>query len=255
MEEELYHELWQTEQLHWWFRGRREIVRSLVARYAPPKVGHSLQVCELGCGTGGNIAAWANEHDVVGVDASAHALKFARRRLGSRVRYGRLPHEIPLPPESYDVVLMTDVLEHVEDDASSVRTALSLLRVGGIVVATVPAHQWLYSPRDRYHQHVRRYSKIRFRRLFDVPGARIELFSFYNCFLSPAAAAVRLWSKFAGPNPRVGDLRIPPALINGLLTAVFSMEKHLLGRTDLPWGLSVIAVARKSARAPLAAAG
>ena len=264
MDEELYGELWKNEQVHWWFRGRREIVRSLVMRYARPKTGQALRICELGCGTGGNIAAWAGAHDVMGVDASVHALKLARRRLGARVRFGRLPSEIPLPPESFDVILMTDVLEHVEEDAASVGTALSLLRLGGILVATAPAHQWLYSPRDRQHQHVRRYSKARFHSLFDMPEANVELLSFYNCFLSPAAVAARLWSKLGANKPGAtyrpthrpaGDLRVPPALINRLLTAVFSLERHLLGRTNLPCGLSVIAVIRKSGRRPLAAAG
>ena len=104
-----------------------------------------LRICDLGCGTGGNLAALADEHDVVGVEYSPQALEYARRRLGDRVRPGSLPDGIDLPAESFDVVLLTDVLEHIEDDVGSAQTALRLLRPGGIVVATVPAYQWLYS--------------------------------------------------------------------------------------------------------------
>ena len=158
----LYDELHRVEQTHWWFRARRHIVWSLVRRYIGGKPSRRLKICELGCGTGGNLAAVADKHDVVGVECSPQALEYARQTLGDRVRCGRLPDEIDLPPASFDVVLLTDVLEHIEDDAASARTALRLLRPGGIVVATVPAYQWLYSPRDAHHHHFRRYGKRQF---------------------------------------------------------------------------------------------
>src|SRR4051794_32212339 len=157
----------QVERTHWWFRGRRNIVWSLIDRLIERPPGRRLQVCELGCGTGGNLAAVAAEHDVVGVECSPHALAHARRKLGKRVQFGMLPDRIDLPAESFDVVLLTDVLEHIEDDAASAKTALRLVRRGGLVVATVPAYQWLYSPRDAQHHHFRRYGKRKFAALWN----------------------------------------------------------------------------------------
>src|SRR4051812_23485373 len=95
----LYDELHRVGQTHWWFRARRHIVWSLVRRYMPKSVERRLRVCELGCGTGGNIAPLADKHDVVGVECSPHALAYARRSLGSRVCYGKLPRHIDLPPQ------------------------------------------------------------------------------------------------------------------------------------------------------------
>src|SRR5215208_8251144 len=63
----LYDELQQVEHTHWWFRARRQIVWRLVERFIGPPNGRRLQICELGCGTGGNLAAVAKEHDVIGV--------------------------------------------------------------------------------------------------------------------------------------------------------------------------------------------
>src|SRR6476646_6971593 len=136
MDATLYHELHRVEQTHWWFRARRHIVWSLVRRYADGEANRRLRVCELGCGTGGNLAAIEGEHDVMGIECSPHALDYARQSLGNRVRFGSLPHEINLPPNSFDVVLMTDVLEHIENDAASAIKALELVRPGGIVIAT-----------------------------------------------------------------------------------------------------------------------
>lgn len=245
MDAQLYGEMWATEQSHWWFVGRRRIVRSLVKRHRPIESGDRLRICELGCGTAGNIAAWADQHDVVGVDASPQALEFARQRLGDRALYGRLPAEIPLPAESFDVVLATDVFEHIADDAGSVRTAVGLLRPGGILVATVPAYQWLYSPRDAHHHHFRRYDRNHYRRLFQLPDVKIELLSFYNTLLFPPALVVRLANKWLRRRPDFGDLRIPPQPLNALLATLFGLEDWLLRLMSLPFGLSLIVVARK----------
>ncbi len=241
----LYDELHRVEQTHWWFRARRHIVWSLVRRYVEGSANRRLQVCELGCGTGGNLAAIAGEHDVVGIECSPHALAYARQSLGSRVRFGSLPHEIDLPPNSYDVVLMTDVLEHIQDDAASANAALRLVRPGGIVVATVPAYQWLFSPRDVHHHHFRRYGKQQFGELWETTNAQIKLLSHYNTALFPAAAAVRLASKLSWRRREPGDISIPPRAINDQLARLMQCEVNLLGRVPMPFGLSLIAVIRK----------
>jgi SAM-dependent methyltransferase len=204
----------------------------------------------LGCGTGGNLAPIAHQHDVVGVECAPEALAYARKKLGNRIHYGRLPHEIDLPPNSFDVVLMTDVLEHIEDDAASARRALELLRPGGIVVATVPAYQWLYSPRDAHHHHFRRYSKRQFARLWRAADARLELLSHYNTLLFPPAAVVRIASKFVSSHANEGDLAIPRRPVNKVLARLMGCEANLLGRVPLPFGLSLLAVVRKG-RSPV----
>jgi SAM-dependent methyltransferase len=215
--------------------------------YSPqsPAPSPRLRICELGCGTGGNLAAVADQHDVVGVECSPHALEYARRRLGDRVRHGSLPDDVPLPADSFDVVLLTDVLEHIENDAASARTALRLLRPGGFVVATVPAYQWLYSPRDAAHHHFRRYSRRRFRELWPTRDAEILLLSFYNTLLFPPAAAARLATKVLPHRHEEGDLAIPGAPLNRLLARIMQSEANLLGRIPLPFGLSLVAVVRK----------
>jgi SAM-dependent methyltransferase len=193
------------------------------------------------------LAAAADRHDVVGVECSPHALAYARRRLGDRVIQGSLPDHVRLPPESFDIVLLTDVLEHIEEDARSAQTALRLLRPGGVVVATVPAYQWLYSPRDAAHHHFRRYSKSRFRQLWVGPEADIRVLSHYNTLLFPPAAAMRLASKWSLVRAKPSDLTVPPALLNKLLARIMQSESNLLGRVPLPFGLSLVAVVRRRA--------
>lgn len=245
MEANLYEELARVEQTHWWFRARRRIVWSLIDRYSEHETGKRLKVCELGCGTGGNLVEKADEHDVVGVECSDHALAHARRTLGDRVQYGRLPDELDLPAASYDVVLLTDVLEHIEDDAASAHAAIRLLRPGGIAVATVPAYQWLYSPRDAQHHHYRRYGKLQFAKLWRSLDTATLMLSHYNTLLFAPAAAVRLASRFFGDPDATGDLSTPPRAVNALLEHAMESERNLLGRLAMPFGLSLVAVVRK----------
>lgn len=245
MDASLYDELHRVEQTHWWFRARRRIVWSLVEKFASHEGNRKLRVCELGCGTGGNLAGVIDRYDVVGVECSPHALTYAKQSLGDGVRFGRLPNEIDLPSQSFDVVLLTDVLEHIEDDTTSARTALRLLRPGGIVVATVPAYQWLYSPRDRHHHHFRRYGKRQFAALWQNRDAESVLLSHYNTFLFAPAAAARLVSKFLPDRGNSGDLAVPAKIINSALARVMGIEAYLLGRLPLPFGLSLVCVVRK----------
>jgi SAM-dependent methyltransferase len=249
MDATLYDELHRVEQTHWWFRARRRIVWSLVERFVSPEPGQRLKICELGCGTGGNLVEIADKHDLIGVECSPHALEYARQKLGDRVRSGWLPNGIDLPPASFDVVMLTDVLEHIEDDAASARRALQLLRPGGIVVATVPAYQWLYSPRDTHHHHFRRYGKRQFAKLWSSNQAETLLLSHYNTLLFPPAAAVRVASKILRNRTKQGDLKLPPRVLNNLLARMMGSEANLLGRMPLPFGLSLIGVVRK--RVPL----
>jgi SAM-dependent methyltransferase len=250
MDADLYDQLWEIEQRHWWFQARRHIVWSLIRRFVDGADNRRLQICDLGCGTGGNLAALADRHDVTGVEFSPQALEYARRRLGNRVGPGSLPNGVDLPDASFDVVLLTDVLEHIEDDAGSVRTALRLLRPAGIVVATVPAHQWLFSQHDVRHHHFRRYSRRQFRDLWSQSEATIVLLSFYNALLFAPAATVRLSSKLLPRQAAFHELAVPPRPMNLVLSCIMRSEAPLLGRVPMPFGLSLIAAVRKREAQP-----
>ena len=249
LESALYNEMNAVEDRHWWFRARRRILGHLLARLVPACGDRRPRLLDLGCGCGANLAAYARCFDAWGMDLSHPAAAFARRRVGARVCLGRLPDELPFPPETFDAVVMSDVLEHLDDDRSAVAGAMALLRAGGVFVATVPAGQWLFAPRDVAHHHRRRYARRSLRALFDGLPARVELLSHYHCALFVPAAAVRLWTRLRGRD-RVADLSVPRGPINRSLELIFQFERHLLSRIRLPIGLSLVCAARKTAILP-----
>jgi SAM-dependent methyltransferase len=241
MRDNLYPEMFEMEQRHWWFRAKHRVVMSLLARY----VGKTGRVADLGCGCGMMpFKLQQAGYGVVGLDMSDDAIAFAAQR-GVKVLKGGLPAPIPFATdEKFDAVLMLDVLEHLEHDVASAKAAADLLKPGGALICTVPAYQWLYSQRDTDHQHFRRYAKKQYRALFEIPTLRIELLSHYNFWLFPLAAGARLASKLLPAKPG-GDLHVPPAPLNAALYHTMASERAALGRVTLPWGLSLVSVARR----------
>jgi len=242
MREELYTEIFNMEQQHWWFSARHQIILHLLERYLPATSGPQAKIADLGCGCGMMLQRLSEKYDPVGLDGSRHAVEFALHR-GVEAKLGALPGDVPLSQESYDAVLLLDVLEHVKDDEASVAVGASLLKPGGILICTVPAHMWLWTKRDEHHHHFRRYSRKEFRALFDQPYLRLELLSHLNAILFAPAAAWRLLAKVFAKGS-VTDLSLPP--FNSALRSIFAFERWLLGKVPMPIGLSFISIARKA---------
>lgn len=236
-------ELYQLEETYWWFIGRRELVAQMVARYCQQA---RPAILDAGCGTGGTMAQVAHLGRVIGCDRSVYALAFCRDRGFSELVAGDVC-ALPFASASLDVCLSCDVLEHTPDDRQAVQELVRVLRPGGTVVLTVPAHRFLWSEHDEALEHRRRYSARELRQLLQESGMQLEK-------LSPVVVGVfvpillfRLLQRLrpkAPEEPRT-DLRVLPGLINGLLIQGLRLENWLLRRLNLPVGTSLVAVARK----------
>lgn len=239
MEPQVYARMAEVEEIHWWFVGRRRILdRLLGSLVLPPRPS----ILEIGCGTGGNLALLARHGAVSAIESNAGARAQAARGGVTEPLAGRLPDDIPFEGEFYDLICLFDVLEHVEDDGAALRALFARLAPAGLIFLTVPAYQWLWSDHDRLHHHMRRYSLRALRRLAEESGFTVHHGSYFNSFLFPAAAAVRLLSKLL----KLGsgdDTAVPAGPVNAILTGIFAAERHLLPRFSLPVGLSVLLVA------------
>lgn len=243
MDEALYHEMLALEEHHWWFVAKHNIMMHLINRFLHVISDRKPTACDIGCGCGGFLGKLAQRFEAVGLESSPIARGFClQRRLD--VRNGMLPDEMPFKPQSFDVIILSDVLEHVEQDFESVKAATSLLRVGGLLVCTVPAHPWMYTARDAFHHHVRRYDRLRFESLFDCPSLKPLVCSFYNITLFPAMVAARLGKKLLRIDKEAPDVRVLPDVCNTPLRWLFEMEKHYLTHLRSPLGASLISVHR-----------
>jgi SAM-dependent methyltransferase len=239
------------ESRHWWFAGRRKIARALVEQLAPAGAGRC--VVDVGCGTGANLAALADGWHCRGIDASSDALRLARERFPA-LELARA--EDPLERADWlreaDVVLLMDVLEHVEDDFELLSRVLGPLRAGAHVLITVPADPALWSPHDVSFGHWRRYQADRLRLTWRGLPVTERAFSGMDARLLPVIRTVRALRRRLGraAGKANTDFRLPPAPVNRALTALFAGELRrildsMAGRAGYPAGASWIAVLRR----------
>ena len=174
------------------------------------------------------------------------ARRAAQAKSTADIRDGRLPDQVPFQPETFDLVAMLDVLEHIDDDVAGLRSLCATLQRGGQVLLTVPAFPFLWSRHDELHHHKRRYRKRGLAAAAEAAGLEVVSISYFNTLLFPMAAALRLARNLLR-RPGGADDEIPPAFVNRVLTAVFAWERYLLHRVALPVGLSLVLVARRPA--------
>ncbi len=243
------------EETHWWFTARRRILVRLIRRIVPPGAGRV--VVDMGCGTGGNLAALAGEYAAVGIDASDEALAGARRR-SPAARFLRADGPDAVPDAEFvraDLVLLADVLEHVADDRAFLASILARLAPGAHVLVTVPADPGLWSAHDASFGHHRRYDAARLAEAWRGAPVSVRLFSHYNARLYAAVKLVRGLARAGGRAAGEGgtDFGRLPRPLNVLLRRIFAGEGAALERNidrmppgaPYPRGVSLIALLRK----------
>ncbi len=242
MERKVYEQMAKLDARHWWFTARRRILDGIIERIVkPPK---DARILEVGAGTGHNLAMLSRFGAVEASELDAVARDLASERLGRTVLEAALPDLSMFPADTYDMVALLDVLEHVVDDKASLRAVYERLKPGGALLLTVPANPWMWSAHDVAHHHHRRYRKHEIRKLALDAGYEIELLSPFNSLLFPPIAAVRFVGKLTGKDD--SDDAMPGDLINRTLDTVFGLERGLIGRVPMPFGVSLVGVFRRT---------
>jgi SAM-dependent methyltransferase len=242
-----YDEIYQLEDFYWWFVGRRRLVRDLLRHHAPDApADRPMRVLDAGCGTGGTMSVLDELADMYGCDLEWHALAYCRKRGFSRIAACGL-EALSFGEERFDGVVSCDVLEHVEDDVKGLGEVYQCLRPGGVLVATVPAHPYLWSEHDDALAHVRRYERDEILGKLQEVGYVVEKFSAAVCFVFPIIFAFRMLQRLRpkGADEPKTDLRILPPLINRILVGLLSIETWLTRHISLPVGTSYVIVARR----------
>ena len=243
MDEAIYKTFFELEDKHWWFISRREIVLELVGRFL--KKEDNNEILDIGCGTGIILKYLQQFGMVYGLDSSPIAVKYSNMRVNGAVKLGSLTDSVPFSENQFDLVMLLDVIEHIDDDEIALRKAYDLLKEKGIIICTVPAYKFLWSGHDDAQQHKRRYIRSELKTKIINAGFEIKKLSYYNTFLLLPIVLIRLIQNLTSKKePSLNDY-IPPEPLNGLLEFIFSSEKHFLRKMNFPFGVSIVAVAEK----------
>jgi len=253
MDENEYNLIARVQGRHWWWLGRSRIIRALLAEHVGRR--GELEVADVGAGFGAHVPLLLSHGRVTCIEANDLAVQALRTRWGGRISLIRATVPDPVG-RRFDLILLADVLEHLEDDAAAVHWMHEHLNDGGTVVLTVPAHRFLWTQMDEVVGHRRRYRRAELNRLL---AGRFEILksSYYNIFLFPVKVGFVLFDRLKRLLLPQAEKRsyndVPPEPINGLFGCILRAEAPLLRRFRLPWGVSLVVLARK--RGPGAGAG
>jgi 2-polyprenyl-3-methyl-5-hydroxy-6-metoxy-1,4-benzoquinol methylase len=239
-----------TEETHFWSVVKRRLICSLIHRYYHR---NAPAIVDIGCGNGSLIQHLECEFPgslLTGVDGYPEALAHCRKRSArATLILEDILHLERLPAgRLFDVVVIADVLEHLDEPERVLTGIQRLLSPDGIIVATVPASMHLWSDRDVFLGHRKRYTRAGFKQLFQDSGYVVVCSNYAFAYLFPPTFFFRkILSGFqgrSGRNMEKAELRQIP-VINSLLTGIGIIECWLSAYIRMPFGTSTYCVARK----------
>jgi ubiquinone/menaquinone biosynthesis C-methylase UbiE len=242
MHEHEYEAMYGLENSYWWFVARRTLAQELLTEEVNGRPG--VHILDVGCGTGANMSAFSKLGTAIGLDASAEALRFCRTRgLDGLVHSGI--EDLPFAAEAFEIVTALDVLEHIDDDLHGLREIHRICRRDGLLLITVPAYGFLWSEHDEALKHRRRYTAHELRNKLTLTGFEVVRTSYFITSVFFPILALRIWQGIAksSTHPKTSHY-IPPRWINASLIGLLGLERLLFRRMNLPFGVSIVALAR-----------
>jgi SAM-dependent methyltransferase len=238
----------RAEASHFWFRGFRQFVAPLIARASRGR--RDLRMLDCGCGTGYNLRLLAPYGRPCGMDLTQSGLDRARSSGRPLVRANAV--HIPFATDAFDLVTCFDVLQCVPDDSGAVREIARVLRPGGALIATVSAFEFLRGDHSVFTDELHRYTREAALDLIAGAGLTPERVSYSFASLFPLVFGVRQLQRLVRGRhaPSDQEMQVPPAPVNAVLTALVSGEAALARHVRMPFGTSVIILARKPAARP-----
>jgi SAM-dependent methyltransferase len=240
--ERKYHLL---EEKHWWFVGRREIVLKLIKKTFPRR--KDIKILEVGCSGGPllKLLLLQGYSQGVGIDNSKEAIRLCKER-GFQNVFLMDGVKINFASEQFDVIIASDVLEHIQNDKRAVKGWQRILKKGGFVICFVPALRVLWSKHDEDNKHYRRYTKKDLEYLFKENGYNIIRSSYWNIALFLPILFYRFLMRPRGNKSSASQLRNGNNFVNILLVQLLRIENAFLSiGINYPIGVSVFVVAQK----------
>jgi len=235
----------RAEATHFWFRGFRTYVRPVIREIAAGR--RDLRILDCGCGTGYNLTTLLQPYGrTFAFDLAPDALRRVRRS-GRPVVRANIEH-IPFRSAGFDLATSFDVIQSVPDDHQALHEMARVLAPGGHVVLNVTAMELLRGDHADVWGELRRYTPHTAARLIEGVGLQVERITYLFASLVPLMLAVRTVQRMLRPFRAPSgdsDLTVPPAPLNAILAGLVRGEAALARRVALPFGSSLLIVARK----------
>jgi len=241
MRQEEYATMFRVEETHWWYSALHRLIFQTLEAELPD--WREKEIVDVGCGTGAILKRLGNPERNVGIDLAPEAIAFCHQRGLNNVQQGDI-HALPFPDASFDAVICSSVLYHqwVANVDGAVREMHRVLRPGGVLLINVPAFPFLHSAHDEAVMTARRFRKREIRLLLQKQNFKIRRLTYWTTFLFPLAVAARTLggSKMGRDFETEGT-----SFTRRTLARIMAVELRLLRNISLPFGVALLAVARK----------
>lgn len=242
---EEFDRLYKLEERSFWFRSRNNLIRHFFESSFGNK---KADICEIGCGTGFVLKGLTSLHNLSlsGSEIHVAGLKYAKKRLPNVELFQADATELPFK-ERYDAIGAFDVLEHIEEDVKAMKSIHNAIKPGGYFFVTVPQYQWMWSVEDDIGFHKRRYNRRELKEKLEESGFRVKFISSFVFTLFPAISLQRILGKV---KKRTAADAIEghqlPSVLNNLFYFLTQIDVLAIkSRLSLPWGGSLVCVAKK----------
>jgi SAM-dependent methyltransferase len=241
--EDEIHKIAAVEERQWWYRGTRDICFSLLDPFIAGRP--SMDILDVGCGTGGNLLRLKRYGRARGIDVDPLCVEYCRGK-GLDVSSGSM-RELGQPRASLDLLTMFDVLYQTEprETVETLAGMADVLRPGGIIAFREPAMPIARGWHDLAVNTRQRFTRTGTRRVLRAAGFEPLRITYLNTLLFPPIVLLRRLQRSRQPEFAKSDVEDTAEPVNSLLLALLRIERALLRAADLPFGVSLFAVARK----------
>lgn len=241
MEHQTYQVEHQIEAKHWWFYGRRFLFKRHIDALELPK---NASILDVGCSSGTNLRMLKEMRfqSVTGLDISDMAKKYCEEKAFGSVVISDI-QETAYKHSNFDLILLTDVLEHLKKEREALINIHTMLKPGGYLLVTVPCFKSLWGPQDILAHHYRRYHKKEIIQQLKQEGFQICSSHYFNFLLFFPILFAR---KFLMARKMIiHEGKINNSLINFLLKGIFLVDCLVSKYLKPPFGVSACIVVRK----------
>ena len=217
----------EVDEHHPWYKARMVLINEVIDN----DLSKNSNILDFGCGSGAVLEMLKNKGytNIYGMDVSNACVNLVKSR---GINAGLISSDLlNLGKNKYDLILLLDVLEHVERDLELLKNLRTSLRHNGKILITVPAHQFLWRPHDDANHHFRRYSRIKLVNLISQSNFKIISFRWWNSTLFFGFMLMSLYHKlrkaiFRNDIQSANDFKIPSTLISKILFKILSFESR-----------------------------